>query len=231
MAEWSNAPHSKCGVPARVPRVRIPASPPRSILTACNCGLILTDYYSSPLNDQLRDPPGGLARSAYAIEINPWSRRGDVEAALLFRGTIVSAYGYIETQLGNLAIRCSRLPVYEQIRETFPFSMQARLSFLKTAFSTGPLKPHAGLALQFFARVEVGLELRHLAAHAQMQVLPRWGINFDDIPSASPVEVTSRYRHLTMQELELEAWRAARLSRLGQHLLGLLDSMKILPPA
>ena len=28
VAEWSNAPHSKCGVPSRVPWVRIPPSPP-----------------------------------------------------------------------------------------------------------------------------------------------------------------------------------------------------------
>ena len=27
MAEWSNVPHSKCGVLLRVPRVRIPVSP------------------------------------------------------------------------------------------------------------------------------------------------------------------------------------------------------------
>ena len=26
--EWSNGPHSKCGVPSQVPRVQIPASPP-----------------------------------------------------------------------------------------------------------------------------------------------------------------------------------------------------------
>jgi hypothetical protein len=31
MAEWSKAPHSKCGVPVTVPRVRIPISPPFSI--------------------------------------------------------------------------------------------------------------------------------------------------------------------------------------------------------
>ncbi len=28
VAEWSNAPHSKCGIPARVSWVRIPPSPP-----------------------------------------------------------------------------------------------------------------------------------------------------------------------------------------------------------
>ncbi len=36
VAEWSKAPHSKCGVPVRVPRVRIPASPPR--LRCCSWG-------------------------------------------------------------------------------------------------------------------------------------------------------------------------------------------------
>jgi hypothetical protein len=30
VAEWSNVPHSKCGVPGRVPWVRIPPSPPSS---------------------------------------------------------------------------------------------------------------------------------------------------------------------------------------------------------
>jgi len=28
VAEWSNAPHSKCGIRVTVSRVRIPASPP-----------------------------------------------------------------------------------------------------------------------------------------------------------------------------------------------------------
>src|SRR6476660_6690516 len=31
VAEWSKAPHSKCGVRATVPWVRIPPSPPRSL--------------------------------------------------------------------------------------------------------------------------------------------------------------------------------------------------------
>ena len=31
MAEWSKAPHSKCGVPVRVARVRIPISPPNNL--------------------------------------------------------------------------------------------------------------------------------------------------------------------------------------------------------
>ena len=31
VAEWLNVPHSKCGVPARVPWVQIPPSPPYSI--------------------------------------------------------------------------------------------------------------------------------------------------------------------------------------------------------
>jgi acetyl-CoA C-acetyltransferase len=42
MAEWSKAPHSKCGVPVTVPRVRIPISPPfnQAIKLPCAGGAI-----------------------------------------------------------------------------------------------------------------------------------------------------------------------------------------------
>ena len=38
VAEWSNAPHSKCGIPARVSWVQIPPSPPET------CTLLLYTY-------------------------------------------------------------------------------------------------------------------------------------------------------------------------------------------
>jgi hypothetical protein len=37
MAEWSKAPHSKCGVPVTVPRVRIPISPPIYLALVASC--------------------------------------------------------------------------------------------------------------------------------------------------------------------------------------------------
>ena len=192
-------------------------------------GSYLSDYYSSPLNPLLRDPAIGTARSAYEVERNPWARRGDIEAALLFRGTIVSAYGYIESRLGELAIRCSRIPIYAAKRSSFPYSIDRRISFLRAAFHTGPLAPHQRFAEMFFDRVERTGALRHRVAHARMQVLPDWGITFHDIPRADAGAVMLRSHRMTMQELERSAWQAARLSRLCQHLLDRLDELEILP--
>ena len=42
MPEWSNGPHSKCGVPGTVPRVRIPISPPHKHSAQTGC-FVLTE--------------------------------------------------------------------------------------------------------------------------------------------------------------------------------------------
>ena len=190
----------------------------------------LPNYYSTSVEPFLRAPPSGLARSAYAVEINPWVRRGDVEAALMFRGTIVSAYGYIETRMGELAIRCSKLDIYASIRASYPFQIDKRLAYLRKVFSVGPLLPYTSIATQFFERFESAAELRHQVAHARMQVLPDWGVTFHDLPKSGPGEITLRSNRKTLKELELLAWRAARISRLSQHLLDRLNRSGIVPP-
>jgi hypothetical protein len=190
----------------------------------------VSNYYSKPIESFLRKPPSGWARSAYAVEINPWVPRGNVEAALMFRGTIVSAYGYIETILGELAIRCSRLEVYANLRENFPYSIPKRLEYLRQLFSIGPCVPYNGIANLFFDRFELTAELRHQVAHSRMQVLPDWGVTFHDIPKASPTEINIRTNRVTLPELEELAWKAARLSRLCQRLYVRLDCSGILPP-
>ena len=189
-----------------------------------------TDYYSTSLTPFLREPPAGSARrSAYEVEANPWARRGDVEAALFYRGTIVSAFGYIETRMGELAIRASRLDVYSAMRENFPFSAEKRSTYLRKVFSTGPLKSFGAIAGLALDRFDAAAELRHLVAHARMQVLPDWGVSFDDFPKSGRGGLTVRRRRFLLEDLEREAWRAARLSRLCQHLLSRLNAFDILP--
>ena len=138
----------------------------------------VADYYQSSIQEHLRRPPQGFARSAYAIEVNPWVRRGELEATLFFRGVIVSAVGYIETQIAELALRCSRLPQYESLRSTFPYSIQARLTFLQQAAALAPLNQLPNVAEQYAKRVERLLNDRNLMAHARMEVMPDWGVTF-----------------------------------------------------
>lgn len=189
----------------------------------------MSDYYTKSISSYLRDPPRGLARSAYAIEINPWARRGDIEAALFFRGVIVSAYGNMETQMGELVIRCSRLEVYAKMRGSFPFSVPRRLAFLREAFSYGPLMPYQKYATSFINRFEAATNLRHQVAHARMRVMPDWGVTFIDIPSSKDEEIQIRSTRIAPFEFEALAWQAARLSRLFQRLVGRLDNLEILP--
>ena len=170
------------------------------------------------------------AKSAYAIEINPWIQREESEAALLFRGTVVSAYAYIETRLTEIAIRASRMPVYAELREKYPYQMNGRLKFLRQAFAIGALAPYGSIAESFFSRFEDAATLRHVMAHARMEMGPKdWGVTFYDYRPGENGAIMFRRNRYTYQELERFAWRASRLSRLAQNLAHRLEGLGILP--
>jgi hypothetical protein len=179
----------------------------------------------------LRRPPAGrYLKTLYAVEANPWPQKEDIESALFFRGVVVSAYGSIETRLAELAIRISRLHCYASLKSEFPYKSENRLKYLREAFSFGPLKPYEKTAEQFCKRFENSAELRHLIAHAWMQVLPEWGIIMKDFKVEKGGIITQRHRRFSLETLELFAYRTARLSRLAQMLSDRLNATDILPP-
>jgi hypothetical protein len=180
------------------------------------------------MNPHLRESKWQFAKSAYAIEVNPWPPRTDVEAVLLWRGTIVAAFGNIETNLGEVAIRASRLPQYEALRAGFPYSAEKRVAFLRAAFCKDPLRPYQGIASVFLDRFSAAANLRHMMAHARMQVLPGMAV-FHDFAESNGVEVSARRTPFALHELEHCAWKAARLSRIGQRLLVRLNTAEVLP--
>lgn len=186
-------------------------------------------YWDRSANGFLRRPTRTWMRSAYAIEVNPWTTKGDIEAALLFRGTIVSAHGYIETRLGELCFRCSRMPEYNGLRSQFPSKLKGKISYLQCAFSQPPLEPFADIAVRFFKRVEESADLRHLVAHARMQVESEWGVVFHDY--IHPIGGAVRYRRerMTLDQLEFAAFRAAKLSRSCQRLADHLERSELIP--
>lgn len=188
----------------------------------------LADYYTIPIAPYLRDPPAGIRRSAYEADINPWSRRGEVEAALLFRGAIVSAYGYIETRMGELALRISKMAEYQDLRESFPYRTDQRVSYMRRAFARPPLNAFERIAAQALSRFEIAGTLRNQAAHARMTVMPDWGVTFDDYDRVDG-EVHTRLDRYPLMTLEGLAWQAARRSRLCQRLLDNLEQTGLLP--
>ncbi len=186
-------------------------------------------YYQRPIEQFLRAMPKTHARSAYAEEVNPWTTKGDVEAALLFRGTIVSAFGYIDCKLVELCLRASRLDMYARLRSKFPYSQPERLKFLRKAFSFGPLKPYQPIATLMADKIEQDATVRHLVAHARMQVLPENFVSFHDYPRSDSVGVSYRRTPMSMLELERQAWKAALRSRTFQMLYCKLEEANVLP--
>ena len=170
-----------------------------------------------------------ITRSAYACEVNPWVTKSEIEAAMLFRGAIVSAYGYIETSLGELCLRASRLEEYADLRQTFPFSTEKRVSFLRKAFSTGPLEPYKRTAHLFLDKFQNNDRLRNLVAHAKMQVMNESGATFIDFPTGNANGIILYRTPMSLQELERLAWKSSLRSRLCQHLCDLLDREDVLP--
>lgn len=190
----------------------------------------MSDYWHPPIEGYLRSPPNNSGRSAYAVEVNPWARRGEIEAALLFRGSIVSAFGYIDTRLSELAIRTSVMPEYLGMREKLPFTFQRRINYLREIFDTAPLERYQPYARQFLYRLEQNYELRNLVAHARMQVLPDWGVTFVHFVRGDGNQLLEVNKRVLVSELERAAWRLCRLSRLTQFLLERIESDQILPP-
>ena len=130
------------------------------------------EHHRNSVEEYLTSPRTGYHWSSYAVEPNPWSRKGEIEAALLFRGTIVSAYGLIETRFRELALRSSRLPQYAELSDGLPFREKSLLAYLRKVFGREPLSQFQTTAENFLGRFERTGELRNMAAHARMQVMP-----------------------------------------------------------
>ena len=183
---------------------------------------------SGRIGDYLRTPRIWWMRSAYAIEVSPWVNREQVEAALLFRGAIVSAHGYIETRLAELAIRSSRMTEYSELRATFPYPHKKRLAYLREVFSKAPLAAYRQTAERFLVKFDKGADFRHLIAHSRMQVEGDLVI-FQDFKVEANNTPMHRRLPVTIWDLEKHAWKAVCLSRICQRLAEGLESAEILP--
>ncbi len=113
-----------------------------------------------------------MQRYTYMIETNAWTRDSDLADAVLFRGAIVAAWGYIETTLIELAIRSSHMSEYSQINARYPYKLDGRINYMRTVLkSVGPFAQFCTIGEQFLDRFEAAAELRHIMAHGKMQVL------------------------------------------------------------
>lgn len=112
----------------------------------------------------------------YLPTYSPWETAGGItELALaqLFRGAIISSFGMIETQLNEIALRCSKIELYHELSLRFPWKTDERLAFLKKAFVIdGVLFPYQIDALEIISSFQKMLPTRNMWAHGHLKVLP-----------------------------------------------------------
>jgi hypothetical protein len=174
-----------------------------------------------------REDPKWLA---YAIQISPWTPREDLREALLYRAAIISAWASIETTLNELIIRSSMIDPYRDISEKFPYTLKSKLKYMRRALEIdGPFNKYRSLGEPFLDRFSDAADLRHLMAHAHMEVLGNWGATFTDFTPSSDGAITHRRRRYTPEQLEAFARRATRLSRLLQRGKYMIDQSGFLP--
>ena len=173
----------------------------------------------------IKDP----RRYAYMIEVNPWAPNTALKAALLFRGAIIAAWGYVETVLIEIAIRSSRMDEYCDISEKFPYNADNRLGYLRRVLKVGgPFSRFRNAGIRFLERYEETAELRHIMAHGLMEVLGDAQFTYFRFPKGGHIQKCSR--RFSIDELERIAQEAARLSRLIQRCYYIIDHQKLLPP-
>lgn len=165
----------------------------------------------------------------YNLEINPWTPNNLLNNSMLCRGAIISAWGYIETTLIELAIRASHMDQYCSLSARYPYRLEGRINFMRKVLdSEGPFFQFRRHGHTFLDRFERAAELRHILAHAKMQILVM--IIFVDYSPAQNGMISRRYRRFTIDQLEQMARKATRLSRLMHISYEAINRAGFLPP-
>jgi hypothetical protein len=183
------------------------------------------DIASDVLIGAIKDP----RRYAYMVEVNPWIKNLELRDALLYRGAIIAAWGYVETTLIEIAIRSSRLEEYGALSANYPYKLEGRIRYLRRMLDAdGPFSQFRKLGNQFLDRFEAAADLRHVMAHARMDLI--WGVEFTDYKPIEDGAIRKRLARYTLGQLEQMARKATRLSRLIQMGYYLINEKSFLPP-
>ena len=107
---------------------------------------------------------------------SPWETAGghdELATVIFLRGAILGSFGFVETQLNEIAIRSSRIPKYLELCQKFPWKLPDRLKYLSRAFSIeGPLQDVAPEGNKLVEEFREAQKLRNKWAHGALSVLP-----------------------------------------------------------
>lgn len=105
-----------------------------------------------------------------------WEMAGgnsEFATVMFLRGSILSSYGFIETQLNEIMLRLSKLEEFNKLADGSPWKVRSRMKFLRQCFAQeGPLLQHRDLALDVINAFENEQDERNRWAHGKIVVLP-----------------------------------------------------------
>lgn len=175
---------------------------------------------------------GDPRRMTIMVEPMPWLLHGDCAEALMFRGAIVAAWGYVDTTLSELAVRCSKCDDYETLRAAFPSAANRRTAYLKLVLGApGPLAPYRGIGHLFLDRFAATERTRHMMAHGRMKMTAPHLIEIEEIDTSPGGSLSFRRQKLRLADLEGFARTATKLSRFMHRAVHEIDKRKLLPAA
>lgn len=158
-------------------------------------------------------------QQAWRAVRHPWLRDEDLTRVLILLGAILWSYSHVERRLLDVALRCSQAPEYRDIDERAPFRRKARISYLRKVIEAeGPLSRFRALGEAILKRYEAGAEIRNQMAHADIDFLGLGITRFTELTVDDDRTLTHRVFNFSPGQLELEATKAARLSRAVQRL-------------
>lgn len=120
----------------------------------------------------------------------------ELATATFLRGSIISSYGFIETQVNQIIVAASRISEAWNVRRPLPKTMLERLSFFDLAFNSSsllqPLSPEASEISRFLRENQ---QNRNDWAHGRLVVLPsertqRWTAAWITLENWTPKSYT-----------------------------------------
>lgn len=159
----------------------------------------------------------------------------ELATVVFLRGSILSSYGYVETQLNDLALRASHVPALHALSPKLPQTIRLRMSFLKTCFETfeplAPCREHGAALIDEFLAAQPD---RNEWAHGRLVAMPgtadnRWlGANIT-LEYCSPKREVFQvgYRRMSATDLTLHAKKTRALAQRSQELH--FEAAEVLP--
>jgi hypothetical protein len=131
----------------------------------------------------------------------------------------------------EVAIRCSLHPAYAKHRDSYPYKLKARITYLREILSLdGPMERYERIGKAVIDRLIKTEKQRNRLAHCAMEAHGNWGIKLHGFEPKDGSEILRWEERVSQEEFCAAAHKAALFSRVVMSLMHRLNDQELLPP-